>query len=253
MNNLFDLTGKAAIVTGAARGLGRAFAIGLAAAGADVLASDVLDTSETVVEIKKSGRKAVGIKIDVTKKADIEKMVAAAVSEFGKVDILVNNAGIVRSAPAENMSEKDWDDVINVNLKGQFLCAQAVGKQMIAQKKGGRIVNIASVAGILGSAASASYCASKAGVILMTKTMAIEWAPHGIRVNAVCPGIFTTDMTVDFLKDPNFAQMIKTRIPMGRTGNPEELAGTVLYLASEASSYTTGHALVADGGWTVGL
>ena len=174
MNESFDLTGKIAIVTGASRGLGKAMAIGLAKAGANVVVSDILDTTETVEEIKKFGREAIGIKTDVSNKAEVETMVKQTVEKFAKIDILVNNAGIFRMSPAEGMKEEDWDKVIAVNLKGEFLCAQAVGKQMIKQKSG-KIINIASVAGLQAFSQSSAYNASKAGVILLTKTLAVEW------------------------------------------------------------------------------
>lgn len=252
MSELFGLAGKVAIVTGASRGLGRAIAIGLAQAGADVVATDILDVTGTVEEIKKTGRKSIGIKVDVTRKEDVAGMVQQTVNKFGKVDLLINNAGIIRISPAETMREEDWDKVINVNLKGEFLCAQEAAKQMINQRSG-KIINIASIAGQHASAQSAAYNASKAGVILMTKTLAVEWAKHNIQVNAICLGVFATAMTDDFLKDENFLQMIKTRVPLARYGKPEELVGAVIYLASKASDYMTGHALVIDGGWTAGL
>jgi 2-dehydro-3-deoxy-D-gluconate 5-dehydrogenase len=252
MNQLFDLNGKIALVTGASRGLGKAMAVGLTKAGAKVVVADILDTTETVNEIKKLGNESISVKVDVSRKEDITTMVEQATKKFGRIDILINNAGIVRSAPAESMSEKDWDDVIKINLKGEFLVAQEVGKQMIKQKSG-KIINIASVAGQFGSAQSASYSASKAGVILMTKTLAIEWAKYNIRVNAICPGVFITSMTDAFLEDKAFMQMIKTRVPLARYAEPNELVGTVIYLASKASDYMTGHTLVIDGGWTAGL
>lgn len=252
LRDLFDLKTKTAIVTGASRGLGQAMAVGLAKAGATVVAADILDVSATVDDIKRLGRDSLGVKIDITEPADIKKMVQQTVKKFGRIDILVNNAGIVRQAPIESMSEKDWDDVIKVNLKGEFRCAQEVGKQMINQQTG-RIINIASVAGLFGSAGTASYCASKAGIILLTKTLAVEWAKYNINVNAICPGVFVTTMTDPFLKNPSFQQMMKTRVPLTRPGVPEELVGTVIYLSSRASEYMTGHALVIDGGWTAGL
>jgi len=252
MDYLFDLTGKVAIVTGASRGLGRTMALGLAKAGTNVIVSDVLDTKETVDEIKKFRKKVMGIKVDVSKKVDVEEMVHRTIEKFGRIDILVNNAGILRMAPAEKMKEEDWDKVIAVNLKGQFLCAQEVGRRMIKQKSG-KIINIASIAGKLAFNQSVAYNASKAGVILMTKTLAVEWGRHNIQVNAICPGAFATAMTEDFLKDEGFLQMIKTRVPLARYGEPEDLVGTVIYLASKASDYVTGHALVVDGGWTAGL
>ena len=150
------------------------------------------------------------------------------------------------------MKEKEWDKIIGVNLKGTLMCAQAVGKEMCKQKSGA-IINVASVAGIMAFAQSAAYNAGKAAVIMLTKTLAIEWAAYGVRVNVICPGIFATEMTKDLLKDKGFQTMVKTKIPMARYAVPEELAGAALYLASDASSYTTGHALTVDGGWTVGL
>jgi 2-deoxy-D-gluconate 3-dehydrogenase len=252
ISDLFDLKTKTAIVTGASRGLGQAMAVGLAKAGATVVVADLFDVSVTVDDIRRLGRDSLGVKLDVTEPTDIKKMVQQTVKKFGRIDILVNNAGIVRQAPIESMTEKDWDDVIKVNLKGEFRCAQEVGKQMIKQQTG-RIINIASVAGLFGSAGTSAYCASKAGIILLTKTLAVEWAKYNINVNAICPGLFVTAMTDTYLKDPSFKQMIKTRIPLARPGMPEELVGTVIYLSSRASEYVTGHALVIDGGWTAGL
>jgi len=249
MCEMFDLTGKVAIVTGASRGLGRGMAIGLAKAGANVVVTDILDTKETVDEVKKLGREALGIKVNVTKKSDVEAMVKQTLEKFGRVDILVNNAGILRIEPTEDMKEEDWDKVLAINLKGQFLCAQEVGKHMIKQKSG-KIINMSSIAGKFGNPQSAAYNASKAGVILLTKTLAIDWGKHNIQVNAICPGAFYTPMTEESFKDENLVQMIKTSVPLGRYGEPEDLVGTVIYLASEASNYVTGHALVVDGGWT---
>ena len=252
LRDLFNLKTKTAIVTGASRGLGQAMAIGLAKAGATVVVADLVDVSATVDDITRLGRDSLGVKLDVTEPADIKKMVRQTVKKFGRIDILVNNAGIVRQAPVESMTEKDWDDVIKVNLNGEFLCAQAVGKQMIKQQTG-RIINIASVAGLFGSAGTAAYCASKAGILLLTKTLAVEWAKYNINVNAICPGVIVTAMTDPYLQDPAFQQMIKTRVPLARPGVPEELVGTVIFLSSRASEYMTGHALVIDGGWTAGL
>lgn len=248
----FDLTGRTAIVTGASRGLGKAMALSLAEAGANIVITDVLDTKEAVKEIEALGVKALGLKVDVTKAKDIENMVKKVLQKFKKIDILINNAGIYFPTPVASMAEKDWDKITNVDLKGNMMCARAAGKEMIRQKSG-VIVNIASVAGIMAFAQSAAYNVSKAAVIMLTKTLAAEWAAYGIRVNAICPGIFATDMTKGTLADKGFQTTIKTKIPMGRYATPDELMGAVLYLASDASSYTTGHALVVDGGWTVGL
>jgi 2-deoxy-D-gluconate 3-dehydrogenase len=251
-DDLFDLQGKIAVVTGASRGLGKAMAIGLAKAGANVIVTDVLDTTKTVNQIKKLNRESFGLKVDVTRKSDVEAMVKEVQEKFGKIDILVNNAGILRTGNAEVLDKEDWDKVLQVNLTGQFLCAQAVGRQMMKQKSGS-IINMASIAGLGGYASSVPYSASKAGVILMTKTLAVEWGKDNVRVNAICPGVFATDMTDDLLKDKQFKEIIQDRVPLGRHATPDELVGTVIYLASQASEYVTGHALVIDGGWTASM
>jgi NAD(P)-dependent dehydrogenase (short-subunit alcohol dehydrogenase family) len=250
--NLFDLKGKVAVVTGASRGLGRAMALGLAQAGANVVITDVLDTKKAVKEIEALGSRSLGLKVDITNKGQIDEMVKKTVAKFKKIDIFINNAGIYFATPMPDMKEEDWDKIINVNLRGSTMCARAVGKQMIRQKSG-NIINIASVAGIMAFAQSAAYNESKAALIMLTKTLAAEWAPYNIRVNAICPGVFVTDMTKGLLKDKGFQTMIKTSVPLARHGTPDELAGAAVYLASDASSYTTGHALVVDGGWTVHL
>jgi len=249
-NDLFNLDGKAAIVTGASRGLGKAMAVGLAKAGADIVATDILDTSKVVEKIKKIGRKSIGLLVDVCNKSSVETMVKETLEKFRRIDILVNNAGILRMGNAESMSKDDWDKVINVNLSGQFLCAQTVGKQMIKQKSG-NIINIASIAGIGGYSQAVAYNASKAGVISLTKTLAVEWAQYNINVNAICPGVFATEMTKDFLENEEFKKNIKNNVPLGRYATPDEIVGTTIYLASKASDYVTGHSLVIDGGWTI--
>jgi 2-deoxy-D-gluconate 3-dehydrogenase len=253
MKNLFDLEGKVAIVTGASRGLGKAMAIGLAKAGADVVVTDVLDTKTTVKEIKELHRESFGLEVDVSNKSDVEAMATEVKEKFGRIDILVNNAGILRTGNAEVLNKDDWDKVIEVNLTGQFLCAQAVGRLMMKQKSGGKIINISSIAGLAGYASSVPYSASKAGVISLTQTLAAEWGKYNLNVNAICPGVFATDMTDDYLKDEQFKNMIKTKVPLARYAEPEELVGTVIYLASKASDYVTGHSIVIDGGWTAAL
>jgi len=252
MKSLFDLTNKYAIVTGAGRGLGRSMAIGLANAGAVVAATDIIDMKSTVKEVNNFEKRSFGLKVDVSKKSDVELMVQKVLKNFPRIDILINNAGILKMSPAETFKEDDWEKVLKVNLTGQYLCAQAVGKQMITQKSGS-IINIASVAGLFGSAQSLAYGVSKAGIILMTKTLAVEWGKHNIRVNAICPGVFATDMTDEFLKNKQVWEPMKARIPLGRYATPDELVGTAVYLASDASTYMTGHSLVIDGGWTAGL
>lgn len=250
--DLFNLDGKVAIVTGAARGLGRSMAIGLARHGAHVVVTDIINTEETVDEIKEYDKQAFGLTVDVTKKSGVEKMIDEAIDRFDSIDIFVNNAGILKTHDAENFSEEDWNKVIDVNLNGVFLCAQAAGKQMIKQKSG-KIINISSIAGLSGYASSVAYSASKAGVISLTKTLAVEWGKHNINVNAVCPGIFATDMTADYLKDEDFINMIKSNVPLRRYAESDELIGTIIYLASSASDYVTGHSLIIDGGWVAGL
>lgn len=249
---IFNLDGKVAIITGAARGLGKSMAVGLARYGAHVVITDVIDTKDTLMEIKEYDDQSFDLQVDVSNKSEVEQMIKKTVDQFGSIDIFVNNAGILKSANAEDFSEKDWKKVIDVNLNGVFLCAQAAGKQMIEQQSG-KIINVSSIAGLSGYASSAAYSASKAGVISITKTLAAEWGKHNIQINAICPGVFATDMTADYLKDDEFKEMIKTNVPLGRYATPDELMGTIIYLASNASDYMTGHALVIDGGWTAAL
>jgi 2-dehydro-3-deoxy-D-gluconate 5-dehydrogenase len=248
-NNLFNLDEKVAIITGASRGLGKAMAKGLAQQGAHVIIADILDVSEAVTEIKQFDDQVMGLTVDVTNTTDIKDMIKKTLKRFNSIDILINNAGILRTNNAEDFSEKDWKQVIDVNLTGQFLCSRIVGNQMIKQGSG-KIINISSIAGLGGYASSVAYSASKAGVISLTKTLAAEWGKHNINVNAVCPGVFATDMTDDYLKSEEFKEMIESKVPLSRHANPEELIGTIIYLASNASDYVTGHALVIDGGWT---
>lgn len=251
-DDLFDLHGKTAIITGASRGLGKSMAIGLAKAGSNIVVTDVLDTKDTVDKIKEYDVKVLGIKVDVSDESDVEEMVKKTLEKFDSIDILVNNAGILRTDQAEDFSKEDWDKIIDVNLTGQFNCAKIVGKKMIKQGYG-RIINISSIAGISGYATSVGYSASKAGVINLTKTLAAEWGEHKINVNAICPGVFATDMTDDYLKSEEFIQRINNNVPLKRYAKPEELVGTVIYLSSKASDYVTGHPLVIDGGWTCSI
>ncbi len=250
-SDLFNIEGDVAIVTGGSRGLGKAMAVGLANAGSNIVIADILDSSEAVEEITKAGLKAIGIKVDVSKKEDINNMVKKTINEFGHIDILVNNAGILRSGKAEELSLEDWNKVIEVNLTGQFLCAQAVARHMLKRGKG-NIINIGSIAGLRGYPGSVVYSTAKAGLVMMTKTFAAEWG-HTLRVNVICPGVFATDMTEDFLEDADFMQNLKQKVPMGRHATADELIGSVIYLASKASSYVNGHELVIDGGWTAAL
>lgn len=254
MEKLFDLRDKVAIITGGSRGIGKATAELLSQHGAKIVIADILEeeSASTANEIAKNGGEAIAVKTDVSTKTDVDNLVNATINKFGKIDILINNAGIYRTAPTENLSEEEWERVLDINLKGYFLCAQAAGKEMIKQKYG-RVVNISSVAGLGGFSNSAAYCASKAAIILLTKTLAIDWAKYNIRVNAICPGVIKTAMTDPLLKDTGFQEMIKGRVPLSREGTPEEIAAGVLFLVSDASSYMTGHAMVIDGGWTAGI
>jgi len=245
----FKLNGKTAIVTGAARGLGQAIAIGLAEAGADVSLVDILETNETKKEIEKTGKRAIGIQVDLSSVASVELIVNTTINEFGKIDILFNNAGIIRRAPITEFSEKDWDDVINVNQKTLFFLSQAVAKVMIKQGTGGKIVNTASMLSFQGGILVPSYTASKSAVMGLTRLMANELAPHKINVNAIAPGYMATDNTAALRADPVRNKAILERIPAGRWGEPEDLKGVAVFLVSEASAYVNGYTIAVDGGW----
>lgn len=251
-----DLTGKVAIITGARRGMGRAHALTLAKAGAKVVVSDISqeDCQIVVEEIKKAGGEALVAKCDVSKKSEVDEMVAKTIEKYGKVDILVNNAGIVEFKPFVDLTEADWDKTININLKGYFLCAQAAAREMIKQKSG-VIVNIASVAmGQVGMGFPyiVHYCASKGGIVAMSEALSLELAPYNIRVNVIAPGAFDTPMAESTKTDPKTLEATLSQIPMHRMGQPQEVANLVLFLASGESSYMTGSTVVIDGGWLAG-
>lgn len=254
---MFDLSGKSAVVTGARRGIGKGIATALALAGADVLIADIdlAECEATAQEIQtKTGRKIIACKCDVSQKTEVEAVIAQAIAEFGKLDILVNNAGIYEPKPVLDLTEADWDRTININLKGEFLCAQAAAREM-AKNKWGRIINIASIAAGqvgVGFLASAHYCASKGGITAMTEALALELAPLGIRVNAVGPGVIDTPMTKGITIDEKAKQGLLMRVPVGRLGTPEDIAGLVVYLASEEADYVTGATFFVDGGWLAG-
>ena len=241
------LAGKVALVTGGAQGIGKAVALLLARNGADIAVSDINleKAEETVKEVQALGRKALAIKADVATSGDVEKMVDAILSQFGKVDILINNAGIARDKLILRMTEEDWDAVLNINLKGTFNCTKAVVRHMSKQKSG-KIVNIASVVGEMGNAGQGNYAASKAGVIGFTKTIAREFAQRGINVNAIAPGYIETPMT-DALPD-KVKEELKRMIPLDRLGKPEDVAEAVLFLVSESANYITGQVLNVNGG-----
>ncbi|MCX6718036.1 MAG: SDR family NAD(P)-dependent oxidoreductase [Candidatus Staskawiczbacteria bacterium] len=248
-----DLKGKVAIVTGAGKGMGEADSIKLAGAGAKVVLADIDTAScEKVAEkIKQARGECLVVKCDQSKKADVENVVAETLKKFGKIDILVNNAGIYPFEPFLQMSEENFMKVININLKGYFLMAQACAKEMVKQKSG-NIVNIASVAAIIGFSGLAHYCASKGGIVAMSKAMALELAPMGIRINCIDPGSIDTPGTHTMEMDEKTREAMLAPIPMKRNGKAEEIANAVLFLASDESSYMTGSVVVVDGGWTAG-
>lgn len=246
------LEGRTAIVTGSRRGIGRAIALALAKEGANVVVSDISqeDCQKIVAEVEKLGRKGLALKCDVTSTPEVEDLVKKTVARFGKLDILVNNAGIINFKPFLELTDEDWDTLINVNLKGQFLCARAAAREMI--KSGwGRIVNIASISsGGCGIAFPliAHYTASKGGVMALTEALALELTPRGINVNAICPGAIDTDMSKGIKTSGQLEQLL-LRIPKGRLGQPEEIANLAVFLASEEADYISGAAIVIDGGW----
>jgi len=248
----FSLSGQVALVTGAAKGIGKACALALAQAGADIILGLRLKDHEKALasEIRALGRQALPVQMDVSKLDEIEAAVQAGVQHFKHIDILVNNAGIGKPNPAEKVLEKDFDDTLTVNLKGTFFTAQTVGKVMIAQRKG-RIINISSQAGFVALPTESVYCMTKAAISHLTKCLALEWAPYNITVNAVAPTFIETPGTKKWLDDEAFRSSVKDRIPLGRIGDPMEVAGPVVFLASPAASLITGATLMIDGGWTI--
>lgn len=249
----FRVDGRLAAVTGASRGLGRAIAIGLAAAGADVAVTDLTsvmgECDSAAQEVEALGRRALALPLDVRDRESAAAAVDAIVKAWGGLDIWVNNAGIIIRKPALELAEEDWDAVVDVDLKGVFLGAQAAARAMV-ERGGGKIINIASINGMIGSRTRAAYCASKAGAINLTRTLALEWATHKINVNAVAPTYIDTPLTQRLFEDKEFLQEVLGRTPMRRLGRPEEVAAAVVFLASPASDMITGHTLVVDGGWT---
>jgi len=241
------LKDKVALITGGARGIGRAIALAFAREGADIAIADVNqeESEKTAKDIEALGRKSLPILMDVTNYAKVEEALNKILDKFGKVDILVNNAGITKDSLLLRMNEADWDAVINVNLKGTFNCTKAVSKAMIKQHSG-KIINIASIIGIIGNAGQANYSASKAGIIALTKTAAKELASRNINVNAVAPGFIQTEMTARLSED--IKQKMKEAIPLNKFGSPDDVAAVCLFLASEAANYITGQTIVVDGG-----
>ncbi len=248
----FDLTGKVAIITGAARGLGRACALAMANAGANIGLGlrDVNSAKDLEEEIRSMGRKVIRLQMDVADLQQINDSVDTVVKKFGKIDILLNNVGVAPDNPAENVTEEDFDYTINLNLKGTFFTAQAVGKQMIEQGYG-RIINMSSQAGFIALDDESIYCMTKAGINHLTKNLASEWAKYNITVNAVAPTFIETPGTEPYLNDKDFRQSVLNNIPLGRIGKPMEVAGAVIFLASDAAALITGEIMLIDGGWTL--
>jgi NAD(P)-dependent dehydrogenase (short-subunit alcohol dehydrogenase family) len=256
---LFDISGRVALITGASRGIGRAIAQGLADAGASVALSsrtqaDLLRNAE---EIHASGARAEVFPADIARVAEIQALVRNVIVRMGQIDILVNVAGVNRRGPSTEITENDWDTVLNLNLKGLFFTSQAVGRYWAETRRfastnnrgKGKIINIGSIAGEKGSPRSAAYTASKSGVLGVTRTLAVEWAADGICVNCLAPGYIETELTKPLFDDPTFATSFHNRVPMGRRGYPADLVGAAVFLAAPASDYLTGQTIIVDGGF----
>ncbi|MCC7372132.1 MAG: glucose 1-dehydrogenase [Chloroflexi bacterium] len=250
MTLAIDLTGKVAVVTGAGKGIGRAISLELAQAGADVfgVSRTASDLDSLASEVRAQGVRFGACVADLSSAAAAEQAARAA-ADFGQVDVLVNNAGIARTAPAEDVTEADWDAVMDTNLKGAFFVAQAFGRGMLA-RGGGRIVNVTSQAGVVGLRDHAAYCASKAGLGLLTKVLAIEWGPRGVAVNAVAPTVILTPMGEQVWGDPAVGAPMLAKIPLGRFGRPAEVASVVAFLASDLAGMINGETILIDGGYT---
>jgi gluconate 5-dehydrogenase len=254
IKNLFDLKGKVAIVTGGSGGFGRAAAIGLAVHGADVVVTSrtLSSLEETAAEVRKQGKKALPISCDVADAKSVDQMAKRTLDEFGKIDILVTSAGIAMRAPAEEMKIEDWQKVMDINVKGTFLCCQAAGRAMIKQG-GGKIITISSIRGLLGHPGGyAAYGTSKGAVHLLTRQLATEWAKYKINVNSIAPCIFWTPLTEPILNDKKLYDIFMSRIPWGRAAEPEDFIGAIVYLSSAASDFMTGNIMYVDGGSTAG-
>lgn len=250
LGGLFPFQGKNALVTGSTKGLGREIALALAHQGASLVLADIVAPDDTAAAIDRIGSRVLTIETDVSEESSVRNLVREAVAGWGRLDLLINNAGIsqTRFEPSEQAPMEEWDRILEVNLRGTYLCCQQVGRHMI-EKGGGIIINIASTAGLIGIPRAAAYCASKAGVISLTKSLAIEWAKYNIRVNAVAPHYIETDLTRGLRDSEKVYKGIIRQIPLKRFSRPEELIGTILLLGSSASSYITGTVITVDGGF----
>ena len=254
LESIFGLKNKVALVVGGGGELGKAMALGLAKAGADLAIVDInlkaaKEVSEEVVALN---RQSIGLEVDVTNSEMVDRITDKVMDKFGHIDILVTSVGVTRHIPAHEMTDEDWETVINTNLNGTFFCCRAVGIHMIKQKRGS-IINIASIAGTITNKDSynASYCASKGGVKMLSKQLAEQWARYNIRINSISPGYMRTQLSISYLDDPKNKKWIEMVSPMKRAGLPDELMGLAIYLASDASSFVTGEDIIIDGGWTI--
>ena len=248
--NIFDLSGRSAVIIGGTSGIGRAIALGLAAAGADVVATSrrIQEIEQTAAEITALGRRTLAIPLDVRERASMQALHDEVLQTFGRIDILVNSAGITQRVPTLDCTEEEWSRIMDTNLTGTFRACQVFGKTMLAQRSG-RVINIASLGSFVAFHEVAAYCASKAAVASLTKSLSVELAPHGVCVNAIAPGVFPTALNGELLDRTERGKELLMRIPMKRFGKTDELVGTAVFLASEAASYVTGQILVVDGGY----
>ncbi|QBH97660.1 2-dehydro-3-deoxy-D-gluconate 5-dehydrogenase KduD [Limnobaculum zhutongyuii] len=245
----FNLKGKVAMVTGCDTGLGQGMALGLAQAGCDIVGVNITEPTETIEKVKALGRRFLSLTADLSSIECIPSLLEKALAEYGKIDILVNNAGIIRREDAIDFTEKNWDDVMNLNIKTVFFMSQAVARQFIKQGHGGKIINIASMLSYQGGIRVPSYTASKSAVMGVTRLLANEWAKHGINVNAIAPGYMATNNTQQLRADESRSAEILDRIPAGRWGLPDDLMGPAVFLSSPASDYINGYTIAVDGGW----
>ncbi len=250
MKNLFDVSNKIVLITGSARGIGYSLAKGFAEAGSVVIINGTSDASveKALVSLKTAGYKIHGMPFDVTRQADVETCIRNIENKTGPIDVLINNAGIHRRAPLEEMSQDDWNRVIEVNLNAVFTVSQIVARYMIERKKG-RIINVSSINAEAARPTIANYCAAKGGLKMLTKAMATEWGKYNILTNAIGPGYFQTALTRPLADDPEFDAWVRSEVPLKRWGKVEELTGAAIFLASDASGYVNGHTLYVDGGW----